>query len=89
MGMTVTDAKEMIDSMYKSRNFGDNSLSEWEQNFIDSIDGITKYPTLTEKQTAKLQSIFDRVIMGKKTYKSEYKKPVEPEIPILDDDLPF
>jgi len=56
--MTLKEAQDLIDDIYKFRA---DKLSEWEDNFCQSIY-YSNYKTLTEKQDACLNKIFDKLM---------------------------
>lgn len=63
--MTAETAREMVDEM--EAHYAD-TLTEWETSFCNSIYN-SKYERLTEKQTACLKKIYNRVTdNGRKTW---------------------
>jgi len=56
--MDIAEAIDMIEEIFES---GPSRLSDWENNFLESIQNST-FPDLTEKQTACLKKIYNRII---------------------------
>ena len=59
MSLSANELAERIDTCMTDAP----TLSEWEVQFLDSISSqLRKYGSLSEKQTAKMNSIYQRTI---------------------------